>query len=197
MDRLYPLIACAALVLTACEDRASPVPTQAGSRVNAVVATKTSAEAPAQFCDVYHADGAAAPTMKMPDVTTAAPAQAAGWRWLNVWATWCKPCIEEMPRLAAWERELASHGLGDVLFVSADESDELVANFRAENPEAPASLRLTSPDRLQPWLAELGLTEAPSLPVHLFVDASQKLRCVRMGGVTERDRGAVERLLAD
>ena len=29
---------------------------------------------------------------------------AGKWRWINFWATWCKPCLEEMPMLGRWRR---------------------------------------------------------------------------------------------
>jgi thiol-disulfide isomerase/thioredoxin len=41
---------------------------------------------------------------------------------LNVWATWCTSCREEMADLAALEREYASHGVR-VLAVSVDVGD--------------------------------------------------------------------------
>ena len=40
---------------------------------------------------------------------------------LNFWATWCGPCIEEMPSLEAMARELAPEGLV-VLAVSVDDT---------------------------------------------------------------------------
>ena len=41
---------------------------------------------------------------------------------LNVWATWCGPCVREMPALERLHRELAPLGL-EVIAVSVDEFD--------------------------------------------------------------------------
>ena len=41
---------------------------------------------------------------------------------LNVWATWCKPCLEEFPTLEALHNEFASAGLR-VVGVSIDHED--------------------------------------------------------------------------
>lgn len=199
MDRLHVVIAVAgAVALGACDDRptASP-PTPTASRVNAVVATKKKAEAPEDFCDVFHANATDAVIFTYPELSAEddVPAPAKGWSWVNIWATWCEPCIEEMPRLAQWKAELAENGLGDVVFVSADDSEEVVAKFRAQHPDAPDSVRLSTPDALQPWVNELGLAGSPSLPIHIFVDGDSKARCIRMGGVTDQDRDAVERVL--
>ncbi len=38
---------------------------------------------------------------------------------LNVWATWCRPCVREMPSLEALHQELSPHGL-NVVAVSID-----------------------------------------------------------------------------
>ena len=41
---------------------------------------------------------------------------------LNLWATWCKPCVEEFPEFMKLQREFRNKGL-DVIFVSIDEDD--------------------------------------------------------------------------
>ena len=192
MDRLYPLIALA--VLVGCDDSGKKAKaTPPASRVNAVVAKKPTAESADDFCDVVHpADGA--PQFEYPALDGAEPSTAAsGWRWVNVWATWCKPCIEEMPRLQKWRTEL--QGLGEVVFLSADDAAETVEAFRKTHPDTPSGPRMATPDDLQPWLTKLGLTSAPSLPVHVFVDGSNNVRCIRVSGVNDGDRASVESLL--
>ncbi len=51
---------------------------------------------------------------------------------LNLWATWCPPCVAEMPSLAALHRTLAASGI-PVLAVSADRGGAPVVQgfFRA------------------------------------------------------------------
>lgn len=39
---------------------------------------------------------------------------------LNFWATWCGPCLAEMPRFSSWQTKYASQGL-QVLGVSMDD----------------------------------------------------------------------------
>ncbi len=41
---------------------------------------------------------------------------------LNLWATWCKPCVEEFPHLVKLQQTYASRGL-ELIFISVDDDD--------------------------------------------------------------------------
>ena len=47
---------------------------------------------------------------------------------LNFWATWCPPCLEEMPSLDQFQKRFAGSGVV-VLGVSVDRSDRLYRDF--------------------------------------------------------------------
>ncbi len=47
---------------------------------------------------------------------------------LNFWATWCPPCINEIPSLDAFQRQFASQGVV-VLGVSIDKNEMLYKRF--------------------------------------------------------------------
>ncbi len=51
---------------------------------------------------------------------------------LNFWATWCPPCIEEMPSLNRLQERYADQGL-QVLAVSVDEDAESYEKFLSQN----------------------------------------------------------------
>jgi thiol-disulfide isomerase/thioredoxin len=64
---------------------------------------------------------------------------------INFWATWCRPCIQEMPSIAALQTQLAGKNIE--FFFASDEELEKIQNFiesrnmtsnfvRIENPEA-------------------------------------------------------------
>lgn len=44
---------------------------------------------------------------------------------LNFWATWCAPCIAEIPRFAEWQREYGGRGL-QVIAISMDDEEQPV-----------------------------------------------------------------------
>ncbi len=47
---------------------------------------------------------------------------------LNFWATWCPPCVEEIPSLDAMHKELAGSGVV-VLAVSVDKNEKAYKDF--------------------------------------------------------------------
>lgn len=159
-------------------------------RVNAVRTTRASA-APDDICDVVPARDASA--FAWPTLATQPPATRPGrWLWVNVWATWCEPCVEELPRLAAWSELLGERVT--LRLVSADTSEEAVEGYRAGHPDLPASLRLADPEAVAEWLTRLGVPGA-SLPVHIFVDPAGQVRCVRASSLADHDLPALRALL--
>ena len=87
---------------------------------------------------------------------------------LNLWATWCAPCVKEMPQLDALAAEL--EGEARVITISQDlRGAEVVDPFFAKGGYA----------RLEPWLdsdAALSAQFAPEgvLPLTIVFDATGK-----------------------
>jgi len=194
MDRLQALIV--AFALAGCDEHAD----KGGdppSRVNGAKTTVGQAATTAAFCDV-HATADKAALFHWPGLVEAPPVSSSGWRWINVWATWCNPCIEEMPRIQKWRSKLAASGRSiDLAFISVDESADDITAFRKLHPGTPASARIADSKTQEAWFAQLGLTGSPPIPIHIFVDSQNRIRCARAGGVRDQDFAVVERLLAE
>ena len=192
MDRLSALI----IVLAACgkDEPAAPPPSRVdGAKVGA--RQKASTEA---FCDLHVADDKG-PLLAFPPLAGSVPPAVAGhWRWINVWATWCKPCVEEMPRLVRWRDKLAAQGHPvDLAFVSVDESDADIAAFRKAHADAPDSARLAEPAKQTTWFTALGLDSGSPIPIHVLASPAGHIRCARAGGIREQDWAAVVQLLGE
>lgn len=63
---------------------------------------------------------------------------------LNFWATWCPPCIEEMPSLVEMQRRMKAKGV-TVLAVSIDEDPNAYQRFIQEH--AANLLTVRDPDK--------------------------------------------------
>lgn len=179
-------------VLCGCGDDGTAAP--APSRVVAVQAEE-STRTPAELCDILPETAAARP-FSMPQLAETVDMDR-GWRWINVWATWCAPCVEEIPTLVEWERKLRDEGTPvDLVLLSVDESAEVVDGFRSRVQGVPESARIADPDALPEWLRTLGMEQAPTLPVQILVDPGDRTRCIRSGAVGQDDYAAIRTLVS-
>jgi thiol-disulfide isomerase/thioredoxin len=191
MDRLPTLIVLAA-ALAACDSKRGEPP---ASRAD-VSKTVTSTVSVEELCD-KHFVGDTGPLLTLPPVVDGTLAPPSGkWQWINVWSTWCKPCVDELPRLVRWHDELAARGKPfDLAFISIDADPADLAAFRKDFPATPPSPRLPDPATQSAWYQSVGLDASAPVPIHVFVRPSGHVACVRAGGVRDRDRPAIEKLL--
>jgi hypothetical protein len=182
MDRLSALSALAALcaLLAACSDKQEEAP-PAGGRVNAVLAKNSSY---ADLCDLAPPPGQK-PFPWPPQGEPIATTQAA-YRWINVWATWCQPCIEELPLLVntfeTWRKE--NHPV-ELTLISVDSDAEAARKFIAERPGTPRSYQIDDASKTGPWLEQVGLPSGAAIPVHILLDKQAKLLCARAGAISD------------
>jgi thiol-disulfide isomerase/thioredoxin len=191
MDRLSALTF---LCLLACQEPSRPRP--AVERVNLVPADPNPAAKAAAFCDVLPA-GDKARAFHYPELVGTPPTPGRRARWVNVWATWCKPCIEELPLLLRWQEQLTRSGAAfDLVLLSLDTDDDSVRRFHEQHPEVPPSLRVKDPDHADRWAATLGLDKGAAIPIHVFVDPRGRVRCARTGSVGRDHLPTVQALLS-
>lgn len=170
-------------------------------------ASPTATAAPSPFCErSYPAGGEGARRYAAPPRRplrgSEAPASPTGatpaWTWVNLWATWCSPCVEEMGLLRRWRDGLTRDGQEvrfELVSIDAADREEELAAWRSK--ELPGRLSwLRSEGDLGPVLDSLGVERDAMIPIHALVDPSGWLRCVRVGAVHEQDYAAVKELLA-
>jgi thiol-disulfide isomerase/thioredoxin len=95
---------------------------------------------------------------------------------VNLWATWCPPCVREMPVLAA--AQAAETGVG-FAFVNQGEAPERVGSFLAERRLALDNVLLDPPGALARAVG------SRAMPTTLFYDARGQLRDTHLGALSE------------
>ncbi len=100
---------------------------------------------------------------------------------LNLWATWCLPCLAEMPELATLHRRYSDQGL-TVVGLSVDSVDALDA-VRA----FVAKRQLPFPIWLDPEMQIFDALRVSSLPVTLVFDPAGRIVFRRDGTITAAD----------
>ena len=188
----------AALTLAGCDEKATgPVPSRFAS-----VKKSTQASA-AAFCDKsYPASGETAkrfvPAATRPFGATTVWEKAKGWTWVNVWATWCKPCVEEMGVLNRWRDAISREGLPlSFELLSIDETAAQPALEEWNGKNLPGPIRwVRSEEDFGPFLDALGVDRNAAIPIHVLVDPKGMVRCVRVGAIHEQNYGAVRDLIA-
>jgi thiol-disulfide isomerase/thioredoxin len=183
----------ALLALAACDESKKSAPPVA-SRFEAVSAKAPAVDPLAELCDVRFEAGQG-PALALPALDTSPP-EVGGSQWLNLWATWCKPCVEELPMIEKFRASMNSQGTPlRVHFVSVDATPELVSTFRSQHPGLPATSRVADAAAVGPYIQALGLDSGAGLPVHAFTGSDGKIRCVRSGAVVEKDLDAIAQLV--
>ena len=95
---------------------------------------------------------------------------------LNMWATWCPPCREEMPSLERLQKEHGGKGL--VVVTVSDEDRETLQKYIAEHP--PATLQVYDPAIAK----ELGFQ---GRPLSLVIDREGTIREAVIGSRSYED----------
>lgn len=118
------------------------------------------------------------------------------WTWVNFWAAWCAPCKQELPLLLQWKAAFAKDL--EFAFVSIDDDERQLSQYLEQQPESGLRSSYWLPDGAlrAEWLAELGLSSEPELPMQLLIDPAGKLRCRVQGAVESDDASTLRQLIA-
>jgi len=198
---------CGLALLIGCSD--SPpkkAKGQSGVR-SAAVQPKTTVSGPVNdksgFCElVFPGSGPKARPLVWPafrplpgESAAITPKAARGqWLWVNLWATWCEPCLAEMGLLARWVKGLNAGRAGmtlELLTIDAPENAQALGDrIRAG---LPGTVRWIRDDaEFGGFLDRLGVDRTAAIPIHALVDPTGHVRCVRVGAISALDFAAVK-----
>lgn len=94
---------------------------------------------------------------------------------LNFWATWCEPCLAEIPRFVAWQREYGGEGLRIIGVSMDDDAPPVRAAYRKYGLNYPVVMGDEKIGELYGGI--LGL------PVTFLIDAKGAIRFEHQGAV--------------
>lgn len=130
-----------------------------------------------------------APPPELPDVAIAdlegTPKTLASWdgqiRVVNFWATWCKPCREEVPMLVAAQREFGDQGV-QIIGLAVDDADTAARFARDYDINYPVLADTRAVMRVQDQLRA-----GQGLPVTLVIGRQGRIEARAVGEITRDD----------
>lgn len=162
-------------------------------------AVKASVEPASRWCDqsfTSEAPRLTLPPLAAPPAGRTQVSLGKGKRtWVNLWATWCQPCLREMPLLLKWQSDLRKDGVEvDVLLLSIDEEGADLDKFLVSRKDLQGAkiARVTSQDDYQRWVKGFVKDGSTPIPIHLLASSDGDVRCVRTGSLHEGDYPAAK-----
>ncbi|MCZ2079577.1 MAG: TlpA family protein disulfide reductase [Bryobacteraceae bacterium] len=115
---------------------------------------------------------------------------------VNLWATWCAPCREEMPALVALQSRLASKGL-KLVTVSADEpEDEASARQFLSEQKVPSPAYIKRVENDEKFIESLDPKWSGALPASFLYDRNGRKVRAFIGEVDMKElEAAIRKLL--
>lgn len=121
----------------------------------------------------------------LPDLS-GAPQTIGNWRGkvlvINFWATWCPPCLEEVPLFVRLQREMGHQGL-QFVGIAIDERDK-VREFASRNA-INYPIMIGQLDAIE--LSRAAGNKSGALPYTLVLDRSGRVVSQHQGGLTEQE----------
>lgn len=120
-----------------------------------------------------------------------------GWTWVNLWASWCPPCVDELPILARWQAELGGPDAFRLVLISLEEEPDALPAWLAAGkaPGVAATYHLPEGDGRTHLLAALGVPKTATLPIQIALDPEGRVRCVRVESVEAAQFETVRRVI--
>lgn len=125
--------------------------------------------------EVVERDGITVPVYDFPGLAPMLEARDGRTYVINFWATWCKPCVEEMPHFLRLASELEGQDV-EFLFVSLDFRKNLeknVISFIREHGMEGRTILLSDPDADR-WISEVDPSWSGAIPATLVFNEGKR-----------------------
>ncbi len=111
---------------------------------------------------------------------------------VNFWATWCSPCVKELPHFEKIGKEYAGQKV-KVILVSLDFADELQQRVQpfVEKRKLQSDVMLLDPGRGGEWIDQVDTRWSGAIPATLFINGSTQLRAFHEKSFTYEELSAL------
>jgi thiol-disulfide isomerase/thioredoxin len=103
---------------------------------------------------------------------------------INLWATWCGPCLSEMPAFVTMQQKYGDHGLEILGLNTDDESEHMMSDINQVIHEKGLNYPVVFSDA-KTQAALLNISKFPGIPQSFIVDQDGNLRAVFKGANPE------------
>lgn len=104
---------------------------------------------------------------------------------INFWATWCRPCIKELPYFERLQKKYANQNV-KVILVAVEDSEQKVKIF-TKKKKIQSKVLLLDESKSDVWIPVVDKGWDGAIPVTLFINGKSKKREFHMGDMTEAD----------
>lgn len=104
---------------------------------------------------------------------------------INFWATWCRPCIKELPYFERLQKKYANQNV-KVILVAVEDSEQKVKIF-TKKKKIQSKVLLLDESKSDVWIPVVDKDWDGAIPVTLFINGKSKKREFHMGDMTEAD----------
>lgn len=102
---------------------------------------------------------------------------------INFWATWCGPCVEELPHFNQLGKEYASSGL-KLIFVSLDFNETTLQSFLESHDFEGEVIFLSNGLRDPEWIGKIDSTWSGAIPATLAQNYNSEAKAFHEGSFT-------------
>ncbi|MEM7036255.1 MAG: TlpA family protein disulfide reductase [Bacteroidota bacterium] len=117
---------------------------------------------------------------------------------LNFWATWCRPCVAEMPYFEQVQKEMADQKV-KVVFISMDFLEDMESRLLPflERKQVASQVVLLDEPKYNTWIDKVSEEWSGAIPATVFVQKSKDIRLFHEGEYTYDElKAKVESLIS-